>query len=239
MNIFITGVSSGLGRELTRRFLADGHRVWGISRRKKEGMDSSFLMNENFIYSNCDVGIMAQTADVYHEMEGRNFIPDVVILNAASQENDFLSEFSGKKFREIFNINFFGVFNWIEKFLPILGQKKEGIFIAISSSTAYYPLIKKKIAYPTSKAAINMLFEAFKMQYYLANLRFTIFNFGPLADKKPFLGTTYKEAANKVAGYIYYDKRSRVINYPFIHFLALNIIRLLPMTIIKKYILKN
>lgn len=32
MNIFITGISKGLGLEMTRRFLNDGHSVMGISR---------------------------------------------------------------------------------------------------------------------------------------------------------------------------------------------------------------
>lgn len=34
MNVFITGISSGIGRALTERLITEGHCVWGIARRE-------------------------------------------------------------------------------------------------------------------------------------------------------------------------------------------------------------
>ena len=56
MNILITGVSSGLGKELSKQLLANGNLVWGLSRK---GMNSlaiqDLAVNKKFIYSQCDI----------------------------------------------------------------------------------------------------------------------------------------------------------------------------------------
>lgn len=240
MKIFITGVSSGLGHELTKRFLVDGHQVWGISRCTKEDIDSSFLMNSGFLYSVCDIRDENRMTDVANKMVDQNFIPDVIILNAASRENDFLSAtLSISKFKEIFNVNFWGSLFWVVFFLPFFQKRNKGKFIVISSLSAKYPLNRNKIAYSTSKAALNMLFESLKLQLSLSRVRFTIFNFGRLGEKKPFLAASYKEAAKKVLKYVYYGENSRTVNYPLIDLLAIKIIQFLPPRLIKKYIIKG
>jgi len=240
MKIFITGVSSGLGNEMVKRFLIDGHEVWGISRRKKEDINSYSSMRGDFLYSVCDIQDENRMADVANEMIKNNFIPDVIILNAASQENDFFSDsLSVSKFKEIFNINFGGSFFWVGFFLPFFQKRNKGKFIAISSLSAKYPLTKNKIAYSTSKAALNMLFESLGLQLSLSKVRFTIFNFGRLGEKGPFLGVTYKEAVKKILKYVYYAENSRTINYPLFDYLLFKFIRFLPAKLVKKYIIKS
>lgn len=35
MKVFITGVSSGIGKALTTRLVKAGHEVWGVARRRE------------------------------------------------------------------------------------------------------------------------------------------------------------------------------------------------------------
>ncbi len=240
MNIFITGVGSGLGRELTKRFLADGHRVWGIGRRKKEDVDSSFLVNANFLYSVCDVSDENQVSSVAKDLINRDFVPDAIILNAASRENDFLSDsLIAQKFKEIFTTNFWGAFYWLEFFLPIFQKNNRGKFIVVSSLSAYYPFNKNRIAYSTSKAALNTLFESLKLQLSSLGVRFAIFNFGWLNEKRPFLGASYQEAGRKIIQYVYHGRNNQTINYPLISLLTLKIISFIPPAWVKKYIISK
>ena len=79
-NIFITGVSSGVGRQLTKQYIADGHKVWGVARRKPELQELSEELGENnFLYSVCDVSNEIEVKNTKSEMDNHDFKPDIVI----------------------------------------------------------------------------------------------------------------------------------------------------------------
>lgn len=52
MNIVLTGSSTGIGRALAERLLAQGHRVWGLARSDQSAFAAQ---HPNFHYSRCDV----------------------------------------------------------------------------------------------------------------------------------------------------------------------------------------
>lgn len=51
--ILITGVSSGIGRALTKRLIADGQTVWGIARR--QNLSKIFDINKFRVIKTFDV----------------------------------------------------------------------------------------------------------------------------------------------------------------------------------------
>ena len=51
MNIFITGVSSGIGWGLSKYYLSQGHEVYGVSRRIPEDL----INQKNFHHIVCDL----------------------------------------------------------------------------------------------------------------------------------------------------------------------------------------
>lgn len=239
MKIFITGVSSGLGQELAKQLLNEEHEVWGISRSGRDKINPFFLDNKNFCYSTCDTTDTNQISTIFDEMMARNFLPDAVVLCAASQENDISkNNFSSEKFREVFNINFFGYFNWLEKFLPIFQKNNKGIFVAVSSFTGYFPMTRDKIwcAYPVSKAAVNMLFNSLSWAFTNSNLRFLLFVPGRMMDKKAFLSGTYQGAAGKIIRFINSNQGSRIIFYPLLNYIILRIISFLPYRFIRNFV---
>lgn len=62
MNLVLTGSSTGIGRKLTERLLAQGHSVWGIARSDQ----SDFVRQhpKSFRASRCDVASWPQVAEV-------------------------------------------------------------------------------------------------------------------------------------------------------------------------------
>jgi NAD(P)-dependent dehydrogenase (short-subunit alcohol dehydrogenase family) len=54
MNIVLTGSSTGIGRALAERLLAQGHRVWGIARSPQA--DLAAVHPQTFRFSQADVG---------------------------------------------------------------------------------------------------------------------------------------------------------------------------------------
>ncbi len=239
MKIFITGVSSGLGRELAKQLLDKEYEVWGVSRTSREKLDQNLLDNKNFYYSVCDVLNHNQILETVQKMENANFIPDKVILNAASLKGDSLNGLSNQSFEDVFNPNFFGVSNWLKVFAPIFKKRNKGAFIVISSFSAYFPIIRGevKFAYPTSKAAVNMLFDSLRWGFRETDLEFTIFNFGRMEEiKQGFLCSSYKEAVGRIMAHLGASEDSRTIFYPLLNYLILRTISLVPYKWLKKII---
>jgi len=97
MNVLITGVSSGLGYELAKKFIANGDNVYGTSRRRSD-LDIKHLK--------CDFNNLFDLA-----LKLDNFITDVskfdiIILNAGMLgELEISSNLKINQFEEIFKTN--------------------------------------------------------------------------------------------------------------------------------------
>ena len=152
-NIFITGVSSGVGRQLTKQYIADGHKVWGVARRKPELQELSEELGENnFLYSVCDVSNEIEVKNTKSEMDNHDFKPDIVILNAGINPESNNNSFSLKEIEEVMQTNYLGALRWIQIFISFFLENKQGQFVAISSLNAYRG-DSRWIGYSASKSA--------------------------------------------------------------------------------------
>ena len=213
MNVLITGVSSGLGKELAVQFLSKGDIVWGLSRKEKHSKELQPLFAyENFNYRLCDIS-KEEEVSLLFRMEA--FIPDVVVLNAGNMDDDLKKgKFDYTQFRKVFTVNLFGAVTFMDKLMPIFQQRGKGVFVGISSLSAYRALVMNKVAYPSSKAALSMAFQAFRVQFAESNLRFLTFHLGPMGEKQRLFQTSYQKAAHKVVRHLYSGKQSDVVNFP-------------------------
>lgn len=226
MKIFITGVSGGIGRELTRQLMKGGHTVWGVARRErllktlKNEVDS-----KQFFYSVCDVGQESNIDKTFHAMKKKGFFPDVVVLNAAVFFEDAIPQYNHKLLLDTFDINLFGALSWVEKFLQQFLLQKSGHFIAISSTSAFRPNTQS-VALSSSKAALAMAFRVLRIRYVNDNIIFSTIHFGPVATsiephyvsqtgepKYPFV-LTISEAARHVQNVIK-DRKAKNYFFPF------------------------
>lgn len=75
MKIFITGVSSGIGKTLTTELIKIGHEVWGIARRQEELEDLKNNLNSANLYlSRCDIESLDDMKKVADEMKSKKFV---------------------------------------------------------------------------------------------------------------------------------------------------------------------
>jgi NAD(P)-dependent dehydrogenase (short-subunit alcohol dehydrogenase family) len=159
MNIVISGVSSGLGLELTKIFLSNNHKVIGFSRAKE-----TIIQNVNFIYFPVDIADKKKVIETINTISFSDI--DLIINNAGlpgkSREIEKLDQ---NDMQMLFDVNVFGPINLIQTFLPLLKKGEAKRIINISSrygSLSYNQekenkTLKKSYSYRISKAAQNML----------------------------------------------------------------------------------
>lgn len=239
MNILITGVSSGLGKILASELLKKNNLVWGLSRKDKNHLSLKRLIeNKDFFYSQCDIGIERNVNQLIKEIKEADYALDIVILNAGLMENDIgINGFDYYNFKKIMDVNFFGAMAIINEVLPLFFNHGRGLFIGISSLAAHSGVVNNKIAYPTSKSALNMAFESFRLQLANKNIRFLTVNLGPLSETNGLLRASYRQAAKKIISLI--DKKVNVIDYPCLPSLIFRIFKFLPYSFLSRYILKS
>lgn len=231
----ITGVSSGIGRELTKELVKRGDRVWGISRRTTLLVSLKKELNgtERFRYSNIDITKPKAWVKVVTQMKLARFSPQVVIFNAAIFEKDYLGKkLDFSQMRKSFEVNFFSIIKGFEELVEIVKPRTQ--FIFISSSSAFKGSGTEGIGYPASKAALSVAFESL-YQKYKGRHRLKILYFGPInTDMLPSVSRytpvlSKDQAVEKIIKTIHSNK---AINYsPWYLFLFLRIIKILPVNI--------
>ena len=149
----ITGASDGIGAAFTKLLIKNGWKVTGISRSssKLKVMRESFLSNEqSFKYFSCDVQDFKKLKSISNEIES----PDLLLLNAGIYSPVNASEMNLDVYKKHLNINYLGVLNCYEVFLPGLISKQNGHIIIMSSISGWIGL-PKAAAYGPTKAALR------------------------------------------------------------------------------------
>jgi NAD(P)-dependent dehydrogenase (short-subunit alcohol dehydrogenase family) len=132
--LVITGVSKGLGRAMTERFIQLGHTVLGCARSEAaiEELNQNYGAPHNF--TALDVADDAQVMNWAHLILGQYEAPDLLINNAAIINNLApLWEIPDQDFSHLIDVNIKGVANVIRHFVPAMLKKKSGIIINLSS----------------------------------------------------------------------------------------------------------
>lgn len=157
--IFITGASSGIGKE-TALFLAKkGHNVLAGVRKKidKEAIEA---LHENIKGVYIDVTNKGSIDKAFwFIMRNTNKI-DVLINNAGIVVGGPVELLQTDKIREQFEVNTFAPIMVVQKFMPLLDNSKV-INISSVASTGLFPYIS---AYCASKRAMDIFFNAFALE---------------------------------------------------------------------------
>lgn len=228
---FITGVSSGIGRALARELVRRGHRVWGLARRQELLAElAAEIRSDRFLFSACDVAQPDDVRATALALEQSDFLPDVVILNAAINPERFGSPFSLREFEDVTRINLFGALAWVDVFLPRFRARGSGQFVAISSLAAYRG-DARWIAYGASKAALSRAFEAFRGRHAREGIAFTTIHLGMVDSgmgrgaRSPF-GLTEAESVRRILAAV--ERRAGSVTLPRTLRLMLELMRVLP-----------
>jgi NAD(P)-dependent dehydrogenase (short-subunit alcohol dehydrogenase family) len=132
--IVITGVSRGLGRAMTERFIQLGHTVIGCARSDLAVEELNQKYGSPHYFTVLDVADNAQVMNWVNLILSEYEAPDLLINNAAIINTLApLWKIPSQDFSRLIDINIKGVANLIRHFVPAMIEKKSGIIVNLSS----------------------------------------------------------------------------------------------------------
>ena len=129
----VTGASKGLGLNLVKKLLAEGHSVAATSRTIAELQKA--VSEENATFLPLEVDLINENSvenAVLKSVEKFGKL-DVVVNNAGYGQLGTLEELTDLESRQNFDTNVFGSLNIIRKTMPYLREQKSGFIINIAS----------------------------------------------------------------------------------------------------------
>lgn len=172
-SIVVTGTSTGFGKLIVQTLAADGHQVFATMRgvagkNKTYADDLASWAKENKV----DVKVveMDVTNDTSVEEAAKTILSispkiDVVVNNAGVYAGGLDETFSVQDYKNIYEVNVFGVLRVVKAFLPAMRKAKSGLFIQVSSLMGRF-VIPFSTVYTSSKWAVEAISEG--LRYELA-----------------------------------------------------------------------
>jgi len=128
---FITGCSTGFGRELARQLLEGGYRAVVTARNPDDLRD--FAGNGNALILKLDVTVHSQIDAAVKAAEEKFGRIDVLVNNAGIGYFGSAEESEDEQVRRMFDINVFGLGRMTSAVLPGMRKKRSGSIVNISS----------------------------------------------------------------------------------------------------------
>ena len=164
--VLITGATSGIGRETARQLGQRGCRL-AITGRREDRLEEVASMARDagaddvitLAGSVTDVEIVKRHYAMIQERWQRL---DAVILNAGVGDSRSARTFSASEYRWTFDVNLFGVCNWLECVIPEMLSQRNGLIVGVSSPAAWagFPGTGSSCA---SKAALSTMMESVRL----------------------------------------------------------------------------
>jgi NAD(P)-dependent dehydrogenase (short-subunit alcohol dehydrogenase family) len=130
---FITGCSTGFGRNLALEALQQGNQVAVTSRNTDDVKDIVTQFPDNAVAIKLDVTKATEVAAAVKQAQERFGRIDVLVNNAGIGYFGAIEESEEAEYRRMFEINFFGLASVTNAVLPIMRAQRSGHIINISS----------------------------------------------------------------------------------------------------------
>ncbi len=200
---WITGASTGIGRELALDLAAGGVKV-AASARSADKLAEVATMQPGITAYPLDVTDPQAVAAVVEKIAQNFGDIDLAILNAGTWHPTEAIDIDGEKAAQSMAVNYLGVVYGIESLLPRMRQRGLG-HIAMTGSVAAYRGLPKSCHYGPTKAALNNLAETLAIELKREGISITIINPGfvdtPMTEVNdfpmPFLMTA-EDAARQI-----------------------------------------
>lgn len=195
---FITGCSTGLGRALSEAVLKHGHRAVVSARNPAQIQDIVARYPQTSLAVQLDVANFSQIRLAISAAEKAFGRIDVLVNNAGYGYLAAVEEGEEKKFRDMFETNFFGLAALIRRVLPGMRVRERGHIINISSVGG---LLGNPGAgyYNASKFAVEGLSEALAKEVEPLGIRVTVVEPGPF--RTDWAGRSLKQVRNPIDAY--------------------------------------
>lgn len=207
--IIITGNSSGLGKELSRNFVARGLHIFGISKSPLK-LDSSGIQTEKTWNQRIgDVTNQGFIEDYFTEIANDHLIRGVVHCAAINGPLGPIEVNDPKAWQATIETNLIGTFNVLQQVSKIFRNQREGNFVAISGGGATSPT-PRMTAYGASKIAVVRLVESVSLDHDDPKISFNCVAPGILPTK---MTSSQLAAGPSLMGDEYLEKvKSKILN---------------------------
>jgi NAD(P)-dependent dehydrogenase (short-subunit alcohol dehydrogenase family) len=203
---WITGASSGIGRQLARELVGHGWIVAATARREAELAALAAEAPGRIVAAPADVTDVRAVAAAVHRVQTETGRPiALAVLNAGTYLHDSAERFDLDAFIRQTQVNVIGTATALAAVMPAMIARGAGQ-LAIVSSVAGYRGLPRAIAYSATKAALIAMAESLKFDLDRAGVMVNVVNPGfvrtPLTDRNdfpmPFL-LPVEEAARRIA----------------------------------------
>lgn len=186
-SVWITGASTGIGRELAIRLAGEGARVFASARNAE--LLQELAQRHGIEPLPLDVTSREQVLAAAAQIRARAGHLDVLVANAGNCEYVDVQAFDSALFARVFAVNFQGVVHCVEAALPLLRAGDTRYIVGIGSSSAFTGLPRAE-AYGASKAALHYFLDSLRVDLTREGFAVSVVAPGfvetPLTDRNDF-----------------------------------------------------
>jgi 3-oxoacyl-[acyl-carrier protein] reductase len=147
----VTGTTNGIGNSITKKLLSKKKKIIGIDKK----INKTFK-NKNFYSNKLNILDSKSVFNFLKKLKNKKKIPFCFILNAGINIYDNNNSFSLDNFKKCFNINFYGVMNFVNAIENLKIRNKKIICISSTSNIIPNP---RALGYYSSKVLLKKNFE--------------------------------------------------------------------------------
>jgi 3-oxoacyl-[acyl-carrier protein] reductase len=178
----VTGGSSDIGTELSRKFVEEGATVIMLGRNIKslEKARSTVKNKNSAVSMACDITDESQTLSVVEQIVDKYGKIDILVNNAA-KINDAIHfhEMKYADMMDLINTNISGTLKMTKAVIAKMLDNKSGCIINIGSISSERAIPRVHLAvYSATKAAISMFTKSIAVEYARKNIRCNCLNLG-------------------------------------------------------------
>ncbi|MAY61402.1 MAG: oxidoreductase [Rhizobiales bacterium] len=189
---WVTGASSGIGRQIALELAGAGYTVIATARREDE-LSSLAAETANLAGSAipmpCDVTDEDAMSDLVAAIEARHGRIALAVFNAGMFAPVHGERMSVERFTKSFAVNVSGVIHGLVPTVALMQRTGRGQ-VVLMASVAGYAGLPTSAAYGATKAAVNNLAQSLKFDFDKMNIRIQVINPGfvdtPATEGNPF-----------------------------------------------------
>ncbi len=170
---FITGCSTGFGRELAKEALSNGYKVVVTARKPEQVADITAAYPDTALALSLDVTVPQQIKEAVAAAIARFGRIDVLVNNAGIGYFGAIEESEEAEVRRMFEINFFGLANMTNEVLPHMRKQRSGHILNVASigGLRSFPAVG---FYNATKYAVDGLSEALMKEVAPLGIKVTV-----------------------------------------------------------------
>jgi len=187
----VTGASSGIGRETTRRLAQEGFQVIALARRK-ERLAELAKENQNIIPRPVDLSDAEELEKFCQEISTLSEPISVLINNAGFSIRGALEDVPLSSVRRVYEVNLFSLIRVTQACLPGMRRLRGGTIVNLSSIVGKFTFPLNGV-YSSTKHALEAIADALRMEVRPFGIRVVTIRPGIIA-------TEFNDKANQLTG---------------------------------------